>query len=81
MRAEMLKRWPPTHEEIVCIWYITTHAKQLHQIVKLAVDVAAYLTCFQSAKAPPLSAGSMRTVTGASTPTTLPSSISSSLAL
>ena len=30
------------HEEIVCVWYIATDSKQLHQVVELAMYVAAY---------------------------------------
>jgi hypothetical protein len=30
-----------THEKVVCIWVRTADAEQLHQVVKLAVDVAA----------------------------------------
>ena len=30
------------HEEVVCVWYISADSKQLHQIVKLPVYVAAY---------------------------------------
>lgn len=33
-----------THEEIVCLWHITAHAKELHEIMKLAMYVAAYLS-------------------------------------
>jgi hypothetical protein len=28
-----------THEEVVCVWIWTADAKELHQIVKLAMDV------------------------------------------
>lgn len=30
------------HEEVVCVWYVAAHAEQLHQVVKLAVNVATY---------------------------------------
>jgi hypothetical protein len=32
-----------THEEIVCVRDVTADAEQLHQIVELAMDIAAYL--------------------------------------
>lgn len=32
-----------THEEVVCLGDIAAHAKKLHEIMKLTVDVAAYL--------------------------------------
>jgi hypothetical protein len=33
-----------THEEIICFGTETSHFKQLHQIEKLPVNIAAYLT-------------------------------------
>lgn len=36
-------RAEPTHEEVICVWHITTNAKQLHQIMELAVYISAYL--------------------------------------
>jgi hypothetical protein len=30
-----------THEEVVCVWIGATNSEQLHQVMKLAVDVAA----------------------------------------
>jgi hypothetical protein len=32
-----------THKEIVGVWWVAADAKELHQVVELAVDVAAYL--------------------------------------
>lgn len=32
-----------THEKVIRVWHISTNAKQLHQIMKLAMNVAAYL--------------------------------------
>lgn len=32
-----------THEEIICLRYIATDAEELHEIVELTMDVAAYL--------------------------------------
>ena len=31
-----------THEQVVCVRHITTDAEQLHEVVELAVDVAAH---------------------------------------
>ena len=75
------RRWSeePTHEEIFCVWNVAADAEELHQVVELAVNVAAYLEASERL----LSAAGMRarlTVTGAVTVTTLPSSISSSRA-
>lgn len=33
-----------THEEVVCVWNIATNSKELHKIVKLAMDISAYLS-------------------------------------
>lgn len=41
--CENVERQSFTHEQIVCVWYISTNAEQLHQIVKLTVYVTAYL--------------------------------------
>ena len=41
-----------THEEIICIGNVTAHAEELHQIVKLAVDVAAYLAGTHTSQTP-----------------------------
>jgi hypothetical protein len=32
-----------THEEVVCVWYISSHAEQLHKVMKLTVNVTTYL--------------------------------------
>jgi hypothetical protein len=32
-----------THEEVVCFWTETSYLKQLYQIEKLPVNIAAYL--------------------------------------
>ena len=32
-----------THEEIVCVRDVSANAEKLHEVVELAVDVAAYL--------------------------------------
>lgn len=37
-----------THEEIVRVGDVTADAEQLHQVVELAVDVAAYLCARKS---------------------------------
>ena len=33
-----------THEKVICVGNITAHAKELHQVVKLAMDVATDLS-------------------------------------
>jgi len=73
-----------THEKVVGVWHIASDTEELHEIVKLSVDIAAYLwqLARQSHHTPyARNAQGQRTVTGASTDTTLPSSISSSRAL
>ena len=30
------------HEEVVCVWYISSHTEQLHEIMKLPMNIAAY---------------------------------------
>ena len=75
-----------THEQVVCVGHVAADAEQLHEVVELAVDVAAYLERHQRGRVAASGAMSTRstgqpTVTGASTRTTLPSSISSSRAL
>lgn len=32
-----------THEQVVCVGYISANTEQLHEIMKLAVNIAAYL--------------------------------------
>lgn len=27
------------HEEVICVWYVAAHAKELHQVMELAVNV------------------------------------------
>lgn len=36
-------RMEATHEEVIGVWHVATDAKQLHQVMELAVYVAAYL--------------------------------------
>lgn len=69
-----------THEQVICVWNIAADAEELHQVVELAVDIAAYLGMV-SEKYTLECALAVVTVTGAVTVTTLPSSISSSRAL
>lgn len=81
-----------THEEVICIWAESSHFEELHEIPKLTVDVTANLYSMTSIE----KEGSMerrvqilqmgchegrRTVTGASTTCTFPSSIKISRAL
>ena len=33
-----------THEEVMCVGNVTAHAEELHQVVKLAMNVAADLS-------------------------------------
>lgn len=70
-------RWR-THEEVVCVGYIAADAEELHEIMELAVDVAAYLQRGQWGGGE--RGLGRRTVTGAVTVTTLPSSMRSSRA-
>lgn len=70
-----------THEEVVCVRNVTADTEELHQVVELAVDVAAYLGRISMGEVSARAEHGRRTVTGALTVTTLPSSISSSLAL
>ena len=69
-----------THEEVVGVRDRAADTEEFHQVVELAVDVAAYLEVI-SIGLEEAERGSELTVTGALTVTTLPSSISSSLAL
>ena len=39
-----------THEEIVGVGNITADAEELHQVMKLAVDITAYLPCVRRRK-------------------------------
>jgi hypothetical protein len=32
-----------THEEVVCVWDIAANAEQLHEVMKLTVNISAYL--------------------------------------
>lgn len=32
-----------THEKVVRVWDVSSDAEQLHEVMKLSVDVAAYL--------------------------------------
>jgi hypothetical protein len=32
-----------THEEVVCVWDIAANAEQLHEVMKLAVNISTYL--------------------------------------
>jgi hypothetical protein len=75
-----------THKKVVCIWRIAADTKQLHQVMELAMNVAAYLARGRQHRATRRASESahernIRTVTGAFTVTTFPSSTSSSRAL
>jgi hypothetical protein len=69
-----------THEQVVGIWHVATDTEQLHQIMKLAMDISTYLLQYHQPYSHQYAVGAL-TVTGASTPTTFPSSMSSSRAL
>ena len=49
MHAFPCSKYCHTHEQVICVWHITTDTEKLHQIVKLAVNVAAYLESRQLA--------------------------------
>lgn len=71
-----------THEKVVRVGDIAADTEQLHEVVKLAVDVATYLFWISVRDGNQrVSARSEHTVTGALTVTTFPSSIKSSRAL
>jgi hypothetical protein len=72
-----------THEEVVGIGYRAADSEEFHQVMELAVDVAAYLDIVSVERKAEDDGGRgwKHTVTGAFTVTTLPSSINSSLAL
>lgn len=73
----------PTHEEVVCVWDVASHSKQLHQVVELAMNITAYLDLGISHRSehhkPRVEVA--HTVTGAITVVTFPSSMRSSRAL
>lgn len=73
----------PTHEEVVCIWYVASHSKQLHQVVELAMNITAYLDLGISHRSEHHKPRTevAHTVTGAITVVTFPSSMRSSRAL
>ena len=52
-----------THEKIIGVWHISTHAKELHEIVELAMDVTAYLSSTYQSLVPQLLAHSPRAST------------------
>ena len=72
-----------THEQVICVGYVTPDTEEFHQVVELAVDVTTYLlkVSYWSHPREIVVAFGFRTVTGAQTVTTLASSISSSRAL
>ena len=39
-----------THKKVVCVWIRPANTEKLHEIVKLAMDVAAYLNNSPSAE-------------------------------
>lgn len=70
-----------THEEIVCVWHVATDPEELHEIMELAMNIPTYLTMTSQRRGSRVYRYGFGTVTGASTRTTLPSSIRSSRAL
>lgn len=83
--SEWVEKNCHTHKEIIRVGDIAADAEQLHQIMKLAVNITAYLIIANKLRQlPSLSYKKVSierlTVTGAVTVTTLPSSIRSSLA-
>lgn len=70
-----------THEQVVGIWNIAAYSEELHEVMVLAVDITAYLEAVSDKGDWEIYYMAVRTVTGAVTVTTLPSSISSSRAL